>query len=183
MKKYIAGLVVGVVLAMGGGAAADCVNCQDYDVKLSINGNPYFGKWAIVDDKAYVAVEAFADALDMNRRHYYKGWSIAKEPSKNIDPLELATLARERKVNTIRFGGVAMVELFGAANALGLDIHHNFANSTIQIGDNYKGEMNKGRVYRYLSRARGWTLSHSACRTTKKKNDECHYMHWRGRRL
>lgn len=183
MKKYIAGLVAGVVLAMGGVAAADCVTCDDYDVKLSVNGNPFFGKWAIVDDRPYVAVEAFANALDMPRKHYYKGWSLAKKPSKNIDPLELLTLADKSKVKTIRFAGLAMVDLFGAANALDLDIHHNFANSTIQVGDNYKGEMNKGKTYRYLSRAKGWTNTQRDERFTKKRSQEAKYMHWRGRRL
>lgn len=183
MKKYIAGIVAGAVLALGGVAAADCVTCEDYDVKLSVNGNPYFGKWAIVDDRPYVAVEAFANALDMPSKHYYKGWSLGKKPSKNIDPLELLTLAESKKVKTIRFGGNAMVDLFGAANALGLDIHHNFTNSTIQVGDNYKGQMNKGKTYRYLSRARGWVTPDTQHRVYNKHMQEVNYMHWRGRRL
>ena len=80
MRKMIAGLAAGIVLAMGGAASADFNYPTDggYDVSLNVNGNPFFGKWAIVDDRPYVGIEAFSDALGIPRKHYYKSWNVAE---------------------------------------------------------------------------------------------------------
>ena len=78
MRKMIAGLAAGVMLALGGTASAECVTCStDYDVEVSVNGNPFYGKWAIVDDRPYLGVEALSEILELPRKHYYKAWNIA----------------------------------------------------------------------------------------------------------
>ena len=90
MKKLIMGLVVGAALATGGAASADCLSCGKYDVKLTVNGNPFYGNWAIVKDRPFVGIEAFSDYVGVPRSHYYKGWSFAKTPAETIEPLEIA---------------------------------------------------------------------------------------------
>ncbi len=150
-------LVAGAVLATGGAASADCLSCGKYDVKLTVNGNPFYGNWAIVNDRPYVGLEAFSDYVGVPRSHYYKGWSFAKTPSESIDPLEHLVTAEGKKVDTIRFGGVTMIDLYRAAEALSIPVHHNFRNKTIQVGSTYSGSDMKGEKYRYLSRQRGWT--------------------------
>jgi hypothetical protein len=157
MKKLMMGLVAGAILALGGAAGAECVGCEGYDLRVTVNGNPYYGKWALVNERPYIGVEAFSDYLAVPRAHYYKGWSLAKTPSENISPLELAVMAEKEKVDTIRFGGVTMVDLHQAADALGLPVHRNLERKIIQVGKGYTGEQMKGRWYRHLSRARGWT--------------------------
>ena len=160
MKKLLMGLVAGVTLAMGGAASADCggPNCGGYDLRLSVNGNPYYGKWAIVNERPYVGIEAFSDYMGVPRSHYYKGWSFAKTPSETIAPLDLQVMAEKEKVDTIRFGGVTMVDLEQTAKALGVPMHRNLGQKIFQVGHTgYTGEQMKGRWYRHLSRTRGWT--------------------------
>lgn len=157
MKKLMMALVTGAVLAMGGAATADCLSCGKYDVKLTVNGNPFYGKWAIVNDRPYVGIEAFSDYVGVPRSHYYKGWSFAKTPSETIEPLEHLVTAEGKKVDTIRFAGVTMIDLYRAAEALNIPVHHDFGRKIIQVGSGYTGETTKGKVYRHLSRQRGWT--------------------------
>lgn len=157
MKKLIAGVALVLGMALVGPAAADYNPCKGYNVNLNVNGNPFYGKWAIINDRPYVGVEAFAEAVGLPRVHYFKGWSVAEEPADTIDPLRLSVLVGNEQVDTLRFGGVTMVDLYHAASALDLPIHHNFTNKTIQIGSRYQGEMHKGEWYRRTSRARHWT--------------------------
>lgn len=158
MKKLVMGLVAGAIMAMGGAASADCVGCEGYDVRLWVNGNPYYGKWAIVNDRPYVGIEAFSDYIGVPRAHYYKGWSFAKTPSESISPLDLQVMTEQEKVDTIRFAGVTMVDLNQAADALGVPVHRDLRQKIIQVGHTgYTGEQMKGRWYRHMSRARGWT--------------------------
>lgn len=158
MRKMIAGLAAGLCLAVGGVASADCMNCDDYDVNLNVNGNPFYGKWAIVDDRPYVGIEALSDALNLPRKHNYKAWNMDRKGMSGGDPLTLMTQTKNGKVDTIRFAGVTMVDLYQVAANLRMPVHHNFNNKTIQVGKNYNGEIMKGKWYRYLSRARGWNL-------------------------
>ncbi len=158
MRKLIAGLAAGVMVALGGAANADCLNCDGYEASVSVNGNPFFGKWAIVDDRPYLSIEALSDSLKLPRKHYYKAWDVARNAKEVGDPLTLMTTADGSKVKTIRFAGVAMVDLYGVANALDLPVHHNFRNKTIQVGSDYNGEMMKGAWYRYMARTRGWRM-------------------------
>ena len=109
MKKLIMGLVVGAALATGGAASADCLSCGKYDVKLTVNGNPFYGNWAIVKDRPFVGIEAFSDYVGVPRSHYYKGWSFAKTPAETIEPLDHLVTTEGKKVETIRFGFVARV--------------------------------------------------------------------------
>jgi hypothetical protein len=158
MKKLMMGLVAGAVLALGGAAGADCMGCEGYDVRLTVNGNPYYGKWAIVNDRPYVGIEAFSDYIGVPRAHYYKGWSFAKTPSETIAPLDLQVFTEQEKVDTIRFAGVTMVDLNQAAQALGVPVHRDFRRKIIQVGHTgYTGEQMKGQWYRHLNRSRGWT--------------------------
>ena len=160
MRKMIAGLAAGLVLSMGGAASADWDYPLDggYDVNLSVNGVPFFGKWALVNDKPYVGIEAFSDAINLPRKHYYKSWNLAEGAEEVGDPLVLMSTAEELEVDTIRFGGVTMVDLYSVAAALDLPVHHNFRNKTIQVGSPYVGYEIPGRWYRYLSRQRGWRM-------------------------
>jgi hypothetical protein len=167
MKKYMIGLVAGAILAVGGAASADCVGCEGYDVRLTVNGNPFYGKWAIVDDRPYVGIEAFSDYMGVPRSHYYKGWSFAKTPSESIAPLDLQVMAEQEKVDTIRFAGVTMVDLNQAADALGVPVHRDLRQKIIQVGTGYTGENMKGKWYRHLSRSRGWTARDWAETLTK----------------
>lgn len=163
MKKYMLGLVAIATVAMGGAATADCAGradspCGKYDVRLTVNGNPYYGKWAIVNDRPYVGIEAFSDYVGVPRAHYYQGWSFAKTPSETISPLDLNVMVEQQKVDTIRFAGVTMVDLNQAASALGVPVHRDLQRRIIQVGHTgYTGEQMKGKWYRHLSRARGWT--------------------------
>ncbi len=157
MNKLIAGLTLAVGMALAGPAAADYTPCKGYNVNLNVNGTPFYGKWAIINDRPYVGVEAFAEAVGLPRVHYYKGWSVAEEPASTVDPLNLAVLVGDDNVDTLRFGGVTMIDLYHAASALDLPVHHNFTNKTIQVGSRYHGEMHKGEWYRRKSRARNWT--------------------------
>ena len=158
MRKMIAGLAAGIVLAMGGAASADFNYPTDggYDVNLNVNGNPFYGKWAIVDDRPYVGIEAFSDALGIPRKHYYKSWNVAEGAEDAGDPLVLMSTAEGLEVDTIRFGGVTMVDLYSATAALGIPVHHNFTNKTIQVGSRYVGHEMPGAWYRYMARHRGW---------------------------
>lgn len=160
MKKLMLGLLAGAVFFCGGAAnAKDCngsPECGDYKLRLTVNGQPFFGSWAIVNEKPYIGIESFADYLGIERAHNYKGWSIAKSASSNTSPLELKVLAENKPVDTIRFGGVTMVSLYEAADALGLAVHKNFQRKIIQVGTGYSGEDMPGRWYRYLSRVKGW---------------------------
>ena len=161
MKKLMLGLVAGAILAMGGAASADCgggPGCEGYNIRLTVNGNPYYGKWAIVNDRPYVGIEAFSDYVGVPRSHYYKGWSFAKTPSETIAPLDLQVMTDDKKVDTIRFAGVTMVDLYRAAEALDVPVHHDFRRKIIQVGSTgYTGENMKGARYRRMSRAHGWT--------------------------
>lgn len=159
MKKYMLGLVAAAAVAMGGAAAADCgTPCGQYNVRLTVNGNPYYGKWAIVNDRPYVGIEAFSDYMGVPRSHYYKGWSFAKTPSENIAPLDLGVMVEQEKVDTIRFAGVTMVDLNQAAQALGVPVHRDLRKKIIQVGHTgYTGEQMKGKWYRHMSHKRGWT--------------------------
>lgn len=172
MKKTMLALMVGAMLAAGGAAQAECVGCEGYNLRLTVNGNPYFGKWAMVNDRPYIGVEAFSDYLGIPRSHYYKGWSVAKTPSENIAPLDLAVMAENEKVDTIRFGGVTMVDLNQAAAALGLAVHRDLDKKVIQVGTGYRGEEMKGKWYRHLSRARGWTDQEMTDRLCKKRRQQ-----------
>lgn len=156
MKKLFLGLATAALLATGGAASADCTGCG-YDINLNVNGTPFYGNWAMVNDRPYVGVEAFSDAVGLPRSHYYQGWSVAKTPSENISPLEFMVTAGDKQVETIRFGGVTMIDLYKTAEALDLPVHHNFNNKTIQVGDNYYGHELPGAWYRRMSRTRGWT--------------------------
>ncbi len=164
MKKLIMGLVVGAALATGGAASADCLSCGKYDVKLTVNGNPFYGNWAIVKDRPFVGIEAFSDYVGVPRSHYYKGWSFAKTPAETIEPLDHLVTTEGKKVETIRFGGVTMIDLYRAAEALDIPVHHDFRSKTIQVGSGYTGEQMKGKWYRYLNRSRGWTAKDSLTR-------------------
>lgn len=160
MKKYMLGLVATAIVAMGGAASADCADgdCGNYDVRLTVNGNPYYGKWAYVNDRPYVGIEAFSDYVGVPRSHYYQGWSFAKAPSETISPLDLQVMVEQQKVDTIRFAGVTMVDLNQAATALGVPVHRDFRRKIIQVGHTgYTGEQIKGKWYRHMSRSRGWT--------------------------
>lgn len=175
MKKLMMGLIAGAVLALGGSASADCPDspCGGYNVRLTVNGNPYYGKWAIVNDRPYVGIEAFSDYIGVPRAHYYKGWSFAKAPSESIAPLDLAVMTEKEKVDTIRFAGVTMVDLNQAAEALGVPVHRDLRQKIIQVGHTgYTGEQMKGRWYRHLSRARGWTDRDWAERLHKSRRFE-----------
>jgi hypothetical protein len=158
MRKMIAGLAAGVVLALGGVASADFDYPTDggYVLNLNVNGNPFYGKWAMVDDRPFVGIEALSDALNLPRKHYYKSWHVAEEAEETGDPLVLMATAEELEVDAIRFGGVTMVDLYSVAAALGMPVHHNFRNKTIQLGSEYTGHEIPGAWYRYLSRNRGW---------------------------
>jgi hypothetical protein len=158
MRKMIAGLATGILLALGGVASADGTTCEGYDVNLSVNGDPFYGKWAIVDDRPFVGVEALSDLLEIPRVHNYKAWNIDRQGMDGGDPLMLMTQTKDGEIKTIRYAGVTMVDLYGVAAALDLPVHHNFRNKTIQVGSNYTGEEMKGKWYRYLSRRRGWNL-------------------------
>ena len=159
MKKYLLGMMAFAILATGGAASADdCMGCDGYNIRLTVNGNPYYGKWALVNDKPYVGIEAFSDYIGVPTAHYYKGWSFAKTPSESIAPLDFAVMTGDKPVDTIRFAGVTMVDLYATADALGVPVHHDFGKKIIQVGDTgYIGENMKGQWYRHLSRARGWT--------------------------
>lgn len=161
MRKMIAGLAAGIMLAMGGVASADWDYPTDggYVVNLNVNGKPFFGKWAFVNDRPFVGIEAFSDALGVPRKHYYKSWNLAENAAEVGDPLVLMSTAEEKEVDTIRFGGVTMVDLYSAAAALDLPVHHNFRNKTIQVGSNYIGHQMPGAWYRYMARQRGWRLN------------------------
>ncbi len=156
MKKLFLGLATAALLAMGGAATADCTGCE-YDLNLNVNGTPFYGNWALVNDRPFVGVEAFSDAVGLPRSHYYQGWSIGEKPSDNIAPLEFLVRAGDKPVETIRFGGVTMIDLYKTAEALDLPVHHNFNTKTIQVGDRYVGHELPGAWYRRLSRTRGWT--------------------------
>lgn len=178
MSKMIAGLALGVALALGGVASADCASCpskKKQDLNVSVNGNPFYGKWAFVEGRPYVGIEALSDALKLSRKHYYKAWNVTENAEDAGDPLSLMTTADDSEVKTIRHGGVAMVDLYAVANALDLPVHHNFRTKTIQVGSNYTGEEMKGKWYRYMSRTRGWTvdtdLNRWRSRNTTRKND------------
>lgn len=179
MSKMIAGLAAGVVLAMGGMASAECVSCPtDYDLHVSVNGNPFFGKWAMVDDRPYVGIEALSDALNIPRKHYYKAWNITDDAGEAGDPLMLMTTADTAPVKTIRFGGVTMVDLYGVANALGMPVHHNFTTKTFQIGSDYTGEQMKGAWYRYMARTHGWRLDTDLNRMKPRYKTRNNDMQW-----
>lgn len=180
MRKMIAGLAAGIVLALGGGASADFVypNSGGYDINLSVNGSPFLGKWALVEDRPYVGIEAFSDALKIPRKHYYKAWNLKNGAEEAGDPLVLMAKAQDSDVKTIRFGGVTMVDLYSAAAALDLPVHHNFRSKTIQVGDNYVGEEMKGKWYRYLSRTRGWRHYDDLERMRYKNRERAHDREW-----
>lgn len=184
MRKMIAGLAAGVVLTMGGVASADWDYPTDggYDLNLTVNGNPFYGKWAMVDDRPFVGVEALSDALDLPRKHYYKSWHVAETAEEKGDPLVLMTTAEELEVDTIRFGGVTMVDLYSVSAALGIPVHHNFRSKTIQLGDEYVGSDIPGKWYRYLSRQRGWRLWTDIERIQPGPNNE-HYRVYNRDRL
>ena len=156
MRKMIAGLAAGVLLALGGVANADCVGCDEYDVKVSVNGNSFDGKWTIVDDRPYVGLESLSNILLMPRTKDFLAHNLGG--TEGLNPLEFGARAGGQKLNTIRFAGVTMVDLYEVASALDLPVHHNFRNKTIQIGSNYTGEEMKGKWYRYFSRVRGYRL-------------------------
>lgn len=158
MRKMIAGMAAAVCFAMGGAASADCVNCPEYDLNVSVNGVPFYGKWALVDDRPFVGIEALSDALKMPRKHYYKSWHVAEGAKEMGDPLMLMSTAEADKVKTIRFAGVTMVDLYGVAAALDMPVHHNFQTKTFQLGSDYTGSHMKGDWYRYMARKRGWML-------------------------
>jgi hypothetical protein len=178
MKKLMMGLVASAVLVLGGAANAECDGptdqdgCEGYNIRMTVNGNPYFGKWAIVNDRPFVGIEAFSDYMGVPRAHYYKGWSFAKTPSENISPLDLQVLTEEKKVDTIRFAGVTMVDLNQAAQALGVPVHRDLRQKIIQVGTGYSGENMKGAWYRHLDRARGWTDADWMERLHKKRRFE-----------
>jgi hypothetical protein len=178
MKNLMMGLVAVAVLALGGAASADDSNCggmgcDGYNIRLTVNGNPYYGKWAIVNDRPYVGIEAFSDYMGVPRAHYYKGWSFAKTPSENISPLDLQVLTEDKKVDTIRFAGVTMVDLYRTAEALDVPVHHDFRKKIIQVGNTgYVGENMKGKWYRHLNRVRGWTDHDWLERMTKSRRFE-----------
>jgi hypothetical protein len=178
MRKMIAGLAAGVMLALGGMANADCVNCDEYDLNVNVNGNPFFGKWAIVDDRPYLGVEALSDSLKLPRKHYYKAWDIARDAKETGDPLMLMTTAEGTKIPTLRFGGVTMVDLYAVANALDLPVHHNFRNKTFQVGSDYNGEMMKGAWYRYMARKHGWALHDDLDRYRWRYHQPTHLREW-----
>lgn len=153
------GLLAGVFLATSGAATAkDCSGgtCGSYDTRLTVNGQPFYGAWTIIKDRPYVGIEAFSDYLGVPRSHYYKGWSLAHNPSAQIAPLDLKVMTEDKPVDTIRFAGVTMIDLYKAAEALNLPVHHNFQRRIIQVGNGYTGEDMPGRWYRYLSRTKGW---------------------------
>lgn len=164
MRKMIAGLAVGIALALGGTASADFNYPNDggYDLNLTVNGAPFYGKWAIVNDRPYVGIEALSDSLGLPRKHNYKAWNLKDGAEEAGDPLTLMSLADGSEVNTIRFAGVTMVDLYSVAGALGLPVHHNFSNKTIQVGNRYTGEQMPGKWYRYMSRAHGWRFINEA---------------------
>jgi hypothetical protein len=167
MRKMIAGLAAGLILALGGVASADWDYPTDggYVIHLNINGNPFYGKWTMVDDRPFVGIEALSDALDLPRKHYYKSWHVAEKAEETGDPLVLMTTAEELEVDTMRFAGVTMVDLYSVSAALGMPVHHNFRNKTIQVGSDYVGHEIPGKWYRYLSRQRGWRLMYDMTRT------------------
>ena len=189
MRKMIAGLAAGVMLALGGTASADLVSGPaDYDVHVSVNGNPFYGKWAIVDDRPYLGVEALSEILKLPRKHYYKAWNVAENAKEAGDPLMLMTTAEGSKVKTIRFAGVTMVDLYEVAYALDLPVHHNFRNKTIPVGDEYTGEYMKGAWYRYMARKRGWRIHDDTNRfhpqyDQRHTDREWHDLPWEPTRL
>ena len=174
MRKMIAGLALGLTLAAGGMANAECIGCDQYDVKLSVNVNPFYGKWAIVDDRPYVGVEALSDALGLPRKHNYKAWNINRQGMNAGDPLMLMAQTPNGKVNTIRFAGVTMVDLYGVAAALDLPVHHNFRNKTFQLGSDYNGEEMIGAWYRYMARTRGWRDTYDVERVRRENRKRKH---------
>lgn len=157
MKNLIAGLVLSALVATGSAASAECYTCEGCGPKINVNGKPFMGKWAMIDDRPYIGIESFSDALGIPRAHNFKGWSLAQNPDPNVNPFELATKVEDDMVPTVRFGGVTMIDLMAASNALDMPFHHNFRNRTFQVGSNYTGEEIKGAWYSYLSQARGWT--------------------------
>lgn len=158
MRKMIAGLAAGIVLALGGVACADWEYPHDggYDLNLNVNGSPFYGKWMIINDRPFVGIEALSDALNLPRKHYYKSWHVAETAEDTGDPLVLMATAEELEVDAMRVGGVTMVDLYSVTSALGIPVHHNFRNKTIQVGSDYVGHEIPGKWYRYLSRQRGW---------------------------
>ena len=179
MKKLVMGLVAGVVLATAGAASADCLSCGQYDVKLTVNGSPFYGKWAIVNDRPFVGLEAFSDYVGVPRSHYYKGWSFAATPAETIEPLEHLVTTEGKPVETIRFGGVTMIDLYRTAEALDIPVHHDFRSKTIQVGSGYTGEQMKGKLYRHMSRNRGWTAPDALSRFQRSNRYEWEPDHGR----
>ena len=180
MRKMIAGLATGILLALGGVAGADmnCVDCDEYDMEVRVNGQPFYGKWAMIDDRPFVGIEALSDLLALPRAHNYKAWNVDREGMSGGDPLKLMTQTKDGEVKTVRFGGVTMVDLYGIASALDLPVHHNFRAKIIQVGDNYEGENMKGAWYRYKARAHGWRLWDDMERYRVRNKLPSRYQQW-----
>ena len=158
MKKMIAGLAASAVLFLGGMASAECFGCHESNVNININGAPFLGRAAMIDERPFVSFESLSNALNLPRKHNYKAWNLDRGGLSAGNPLTHLVRTRNKALKTVRFGGVTMVDLYEVASSLDMQVHHNFNTKTIQIGKNYTGENTKGAVYRHLSRARGWRL-------------------------
>lgn len=156
MKRFAMLVIVGVAMTLTFASPASA-----RDLSVSVNGQPFYGKWAMVDERPYVGVEAFASALGLPRIHNAKDWQLADKASGTSNPLDLVVRGPKGKLPTVRQGGVTMVDLRAAADALGLPFHYNTFARTFQVGSPYYGEAMKGAWYRWYNQRYGrYTPSH-----------------------
>lgn len=133
------------------------------DLSVEVNGKPFYGKWAMIDERPYVGVEAFGQALGLPRIHNAKDWQLAESASGTSNPLDLVVRGPKGKLPTVRQGGVTMVDLIAASEALGLPFHYNTYARTFQVGSPYYGEQMRGAWTRwYNARYDRYTPGHSS---------------------
>lgn len=144
-------LLATCLVALGGLMAPAQARVSTHEMKIVVNGIPFHGEWAFIGERPYVGVESFGKALGSPRQHHLLGWCLESAGSTancDADPLELAVHSRGQALQTVRHGGVTMVDLRQAAQVLGLSFRHRFHDRTFMVGQPSFGESAKGDQHR-----------------------------------
>lgn len=145
MKRTFLLLAICLV-ALGGLLAPAQARVAPHEVKIVVNGVPFQGEWAFVGERAFVGIESFGKALGSPRHHNLLGWCLetADKADQNctcdINPLELVVRSQGQALKTARHGGVTMVDLRQALQALDIPFTYRLYDRTFMVGTPHFGE-------------------------------------------